>query len=137
MRASASAAAGAVVDSRKANHRSRDVVVAARIKQRRPGRTAGTPVFGDAVVRRQAESFVELAVVQLSQHLLVENRDFAPFIGIVEFINIDAIELSVEERRAAGCATARFLRSDCTRSISRRVFGRSASDVIRLSATPR
>ena len=64
MRAAAAPATRAIVNPREADHRSFDIAVAARIKQRRAGRAAGAPVFGNAVVGRDAEILVKFPIVE-------------------------------------------------------------------------
>ena len=118
----------AVVDLGKADHRGGDVVVAARIEQRLAGGAAGTPIFGDAVIRGEAEGFIECPVIELAQRLLIEDRNFPPFIRVVEPIQIDIIELAAKNGARRACSTARRFRVDCKGSISAR--GRSRSGVM-------
>ena len=139
VRAPAAAAAGAVVDARKSGHRRDNVVVAARIEQRCTGRTAGPPEFGDAVVGCQAERFVKLPIVELAQRLLVQDRNFAPFVRIVEPIRIDVIELAFEERRAASLRdrTLFALGLQCARSRAASSADRRAASCVRRVTAPR
>jgi hypothetical protein len=94
-------ASGAFIDPRKARERVVDIGETARIKQRRAGRAAGTPIFGNAVVRLQAESIVELAIRQTAQHVLVEDRNLAPFLRPVEPVRVDVIQFTLVKRSPA------------------------------------
>src|SRR6266850_4985876 len=76
------------------------VAVAARIEERLPGDAAGAPVLADAVGRRHAELVIELLVGERAQHVLVEDRDLAPLLRILEPLEIDALELRAPESRA-------------------------------------
>ena len=101
MRAAAAPAARAIVNARKADHGGFDIVKAARIEQRGAGRAARAPIFGNAVIGRQAEVLVEFLVVELAQSVLVEQRNFAPLVRIVEPLGIHVVEFALIERRAA------------------------------------
>ena len=118
MRAAAASATGAIVNSREADHRRFDVAIAARIEQRRTGRAAGAPIFGDAVVGRDAEALVKLLIVEFAQHLLVQDRNFAPLVRIVEPVRISRYRACLDRtaRGAPARARASCARIECARS---------------------
>ena len=57
------------------------------------GRWAGAPIFGDLFPARDAELLVKASRRKGAQHFLVENRDLAPLVIIVEPVEVDVIEL--------------------------------------------
>ena len=130
-RSSAAPAAGTIVNAREADHGRFDVAIAARIEQRRAGRAAGAPVFGNAIIGREAEAVVKLPIVEFAQRFLVEDRQLAPLVRIVE--PIPASRGRACPGRTARGAPARP-RASCLRigcAQSRPVFfGSSASGVI-------
>ena len=99
----------AIVNACKADHRGGDVAVAAWIEQWRAGGAAGAPIFGDAVIRRDAEFLVELAVVELAKRFLVQDRNLAPLVRIVEPIGIDVFKFPSIERRPPRLRQCRLL----------------------------
>src|SRR5205823_6770157 len=76
------------------------VAEAARIEERLPGDATRAPVLADTVGRRNAELVVELVVRQRAQRVLVEDRDPAPLVRILEPVEIDRLQLRAPERRA-------------------------------------
>ena len=94
------AGAGAVEGAREGLEADFDVAKAARVEQRLAGDAARAPVLGDAVVLRDAELAVELRVRQRAQRVLVEDRDLAPDLRVVELRQVEPRQSLLPERRA-------------------------------------
>src|SRR5581483_10435597 len=73
---------------------------AAWIEKWNAGRAARAPVFGDAIFGGETELFVELAIRQTAQSLLVEERYPLPFLGVAQPVEIDMVESVRVESRA-------------------------------------
>ena len=78
------------------------VGMGARVKERHAGRPAGAPVFGDLAARRDAELLPEIFDADLAQDFLVDDRDFGPFLRIVEPAGVDTVEPAPVVLRALG-----------------------------------
>jgi hypothetical protein len=91
--------AGAVVGARKRLEAVLHVAKTARVEERLPCHAARAPVFLDAVGRLHAELVVELPVRERAQRVLVEDRDLAPVLRVLEAIEIDAAQPRLPERR--------------------------------------
>src|SRR2546423_1811690 len=92
--------AGAIVGAREGEQAVLHVAEAARVEKRLPGDAARAPVLLDAVGRRHAELAIELLVGQRTQRVLVEDRDLAPLVGVVQALDPDLLQSRLPERRA-------------------------------------
>src|SRR5688572_3022966 len=99
VRAIAAAGAGAVEGAREGLQPYFDVGKTARIEKRLAGDAARAPVLGDAVVLRDAELTVELRIGHRAQRLLVEDRDLAPDLRVVELRQVQLRNSLFPERR--------------------------------------
>src|SRR6185436_19384096 len=100
VRALAAPCTGAVEGARERLQAEFHVTEAARVEQRLAGDAARAPVLGDAVVRGVAELAVELLVRQRAQGVLIEDRDAAPDLGMVELRQVELRDALFPERRA-------------------------------------
>ena len=71
----------------------------ARIEQRTAGHAARPPVLDNGAARRDAELGLEALGRNLSQLILGEQRDLRPHLGIIQPVEIDALQTIAEERR--------------------------------------
>src|SRR5690242_6063868 len=76
------------------------VAIAARVEWRLAGDTAGAPVLADAIGRPNAELAIDLLVRHSAQRVLVDDRDLAPLLRIVEALEADLLEPRPPERGA-------------------------------------
>src|SRR3954464_1924605 len=100
MGAIAFAGPGAVVGARERFQAVLHVAEAARIEERLARDAARAPVLLHAFRRGDAELAIELLVGKAAQRVLVEDRNAAPFVRILQSIEPHILETGPPERRA-------------------------------------
>ena len=96
------------VDSRRgegadeADHVEQDVFERLRVEQRLAGAPARTPVLAHRLFADGAEILVEPLGGHLPKFVLGQDRDFRPFLGIVELVGIDPLQKRAPERGTPG-----------------------------------